>query len=118
MGSHTQEGGENATAIHTTGGQQFIVFSKNQKWDKVRSNMISFECRGPLACLRCVVVGSQDLWSELVTPKLKTNLLIETWMNGATTNKVQVSVVLLYRPQLSYSLESADALFLYARVRV
>jgi hypothetical protein len=31
---------------------------------------------------------TQDLWSELVAPKLKTSLLIETWMNGATSNKV------------------------------
>lgn len=59
----TREEGKNISIIHTAGGQQFTFFAKNEKWGK-------------------------DLWSELVAPKLKTSLLIETWMNGATSNKM------------------------------
>jgi len=55
--------GTNVSSITTTGGQSFTLFAKNSEWDN-------------------------DLWSDLVTPQLRDSLLIETWMNGANSNKM------------------------------
>jgi len=54
----------NATSVSTYfSGMPFVVFSRNAKWDS-------------------------DLYSDLVEPYYKSGLLVESWMNGAATNKM------------------------------
>eukprot|EP01087_Luapelamoeba_hula_P001831 TRINITY_DN1162_c0_g1_i1.p1 TRINITY_DN1162_c0_g1~~TRINITY_DN1162_c0_g1_i1.p1 ORF type:complete len:364 (+),score=50.09 TRINITY_DN1162_c0_g1_i1:16-1107(+) len=53
----------NATTIQTSGGASFTVFAKNAKWNN-------------------------NLYSELVAPSVGSSLLVETWMNGAISNKM------------------------------
>jgi deoxyribonuclease-2 len=59
----TQQSAANVTALRTLGGTTFLAFAKNEMWN-------------------------QDLWSALVSPTLKSGLLIESWMDGADSNKM------------------------------
>ncbi|ELR16855.1 deoxyribonuclease II, putative [Acanthamoeba castellanii str. Neff] len=71
---NTREVATNVTSLRTQGGTNFLAFAKNKKWD-------------------------QDLWSALVSPTLNSGLLIESWMDGANTNKMPT----FCKPQYSYN---------------
>jgi len=49
--------------VTTAGGTAFTVFAKNKQW-------------------------KADLYSKLVAPTIKSNIYVETWMNGPATNKL------------------------------
>jgi len=49
--------------IATSGGFRLKVFAKNKEW-------------------------KSDLYSKLITPALKTDIYVETWMNGEASNKM------------------------------
>jgi len=53
----------NAVTMSTSGRNTFTVFSRNARWNA-------------------------DLYANLVEPVLKTGLLVESWMNGPTDNKM------------------------------
>jgi deoxyribonuclease-2 len=53
----------NVSTINTVKGYSFTVFSRNAAWD-------------------------QNLYSALVAPTVGANLLVESWMNGADSNKM------------------------------
>jgi len=53
----------NATSVRSSAGKPFMVFSKNTKWDS-------------------------NLYSDLIEPTFNVGLYVESWMDGADSNKM------------------------------
>jgi deoxyribonuclease-2 len=71
---NTETVATNVTSLRTQGGNSFLAFAKNELWN-------------------------QDLWSALVSPTLNSGLLIESWMDGALSNKMPT----FCKPQYKYN---------------